>query len=172
MPLFFQTGAATGRVGSNLAGEKNLRPARGKWLTPPRKPGYGSAMTAFEPNGIGESQVTTDGKSISITLDTADSGLITLNLPLPLSGHLIRVLTARTREAHERLQKAGEKTDFLSEIADVKTLSVGGAKNYPHPILSLETQDGVVTAYHVPTNIMQRLAIGLTQLFSGDAKRK
>lgn len=129
-------------------------------------------MTAFEPNGIGETKIATDGKTISVTLDTADSGLITLNLPLSLSGHLIRVLTARSREAHERLQKTGEKSDFLSEIADVKTLSVGGSKNHAHPILSLETKDGVVTAYHVPTNIMQRLAAGLTQLFSGDDRRK
>jgi hypothetical protein len=129
-------------------------------------------MTAFEPNGIGESKVATDGKTISVTLDTADSGLITLNLPLSLSGHLIRILTARTREAHERLQKAGEKTDFLSEIADVKTLSVGGTQKHPHPILSLETEDGVVTAYHVPTNILERLAIGLTKLFSDAAARQ
>ncbi|MGE3876136.1 MAG: hypothetical protein AB7F74_24535, partial [Parvibaculaceae bacterium] len=113
-------------------------------------------MTAFEPNGIGESRVATDGKTISVTLDTADSGLMTLNLPLSLSGHLIRILTARTREAHERLQKAGEKTDFLSEIADVKTLSVGGTQRHAHPILSVETEDGVVTAYQVPTNILQR----------------
>ncbi|WP_119271410.1 hypothetical protein [Taklimakanibacter deserti] len=129
-------------------------------------------MTAFEPNGIGESQVATDGKTISITLDTADSGLITLNLPLSLSGHLIRVLTARTREAHERLRKAGENTDFLSEIADVTTLSVGGTEKHAHPILSLETKDGVVTAYHVPANILQRLAIGLTKLFSDVAARR
>ncbi len=100
-------------------------------------------MTAFEPNGIGESRVATDGKTISVTLDTADSGLMTLNLPLSLSGHLIRILTARTREAHERLQKAGEKTE-----------------------------DGVVTAYQVPTNILQRLAIGLTKLFSDAAARQ
>ncbi|MGE0006869.1 MAG: hypothetical protein AB7S92_14900 [Parvibaculaceae bacterium] len=128
-------------------------------------------MTAFEPDGIGESRVGPDGKSISVTFDTADSGLVTLSLPLPLSGHLIRILTARTREAHERLRKAGETTDFASEIADVKTLSVGGAKKYPHPILSLETRDGVVTAYHVPTNIMQRLAVGLTRLFAAKGKR-
>lgn len=129
-------------------------------------------MTAFEPNGIGETKIATDGKTISVTLDTADSGLITLNLPLSLSGHLIRVLTARSREAHERLQKTGERSDFLSEIADVKTLSVGGSKKHAHPILSLETKDGVVTAYHVPTNVMQRLAAGLTQLFSGDDRRR
>lgn len=129
-------------------------------------------MTAFEPNGIGESRVATDGKTISVTLDTADSGLMTLNLPLSLSGHLIRILTARTREAHERLQKAGEKTDFLSEIADVKTLSVGGTQRHAHPILSVETEDGVVTAYQVPTNILQRLAIGLTKLFSDAAARQ
>jgi hypothetical protein len=131
-----------------------------------------SAMTAFEPNGIGESKIATDGKTISVTLDTADSGLITLHLPLSLSGHLIRVLTARSREAHERLQKSGEKTDFASAIADVKMLSIGGSKNHAHPILSLETNDGVVTAYHVPTNIMQRLAIGLTQLFADVKKRR
>jgi hypothetical protein len=53
----------------------------------------------------------------------------------------------------------------------VKTLSVGGSKSHAHPILSLETKDGIVTAYHVPTNIMQRLAIGLTKLFSGEGKR-
>lgn len=129
-------------------------------------------MTAFEPNGIGETRVALDGKVISITFETADSGLTTLNLPLSLSGHLIRLLTARTREAHEKLQKAGAKTDFHSEIADVKTLSLGGAKGYPHPILSLETKDGVVTAYQVPANILQRLAVGLTQLFSGEGKRK
>ncbi|MGE4251127.1 MAG: hypothetical protein AB7F09_17200 [Parvibaculaceae bacterium] len=129
-------------------------------------------MTAFEPDGIGESKVTTDGRTISVTFDTADSGLITLNLPLSLSGHLIRILTARTQEAHERLRKAGESTDFASEIADVKTLSVGGAQKYAHPILSLETRDGVVTAYQVPTNIMQRLAVGLTKLFAGDGKRR
>jgi|GEM_PF-5538950 len=129
-------------------------------------------MTAFEPNGIGESQVASDGKTISITLDTADSGLITINLPLSLSGHLIRILTARTREAHERLRKAGEKTDFLSEIADVTTLSVGGTQKHAHPILSIETKDGVVTAYHVPTNILERLAIGLRKLFSDAAARR
>lgn len=129
-------------------------------------------MTAFEPNGIGETRVALDGKVISISFETADSGLTTLNLPLSLSGHLIRLLTARTREAHEKLQKAGAKTDFHSEIADVKTLSLGGAKGYPHPILSLETKDGVVTAYQVPANILQRLAVGLTQLFSGEGKRK
>jgi hypothetical protein len=128
-------------------------------------------MTAFEPNGIGESQVATDGKTISVTLDTPDSGLITLNLPLSLSGHLIRVLTARTREAHERLKKSGEKTDFYSEIADVKTLSVGGTAKHAHPILSLETKDGVVTAYHVPSNILERLAAGLTKLFA-DARAR
>jgi hypothetical protein len=126
-------------------------------------------MTAFEPNGIGESAVATDGRMISITLETADSGLITLNLPLSISGHLIRTLAARSREAHERLRKAGQTTDFLSAIVDVKTLSVGGAQTHPHPIMSLETTDGVVTAYHVPTNILQRLAIGLTKLFSEDA---
>lgn len=129
-------------------------------------------MTAFEPNGIGEARVAMDGKMISITFETADSGLATLNLPLSLSGHLIRILTARTREAHEKLQKSGTNTDFNSEIADVRTLSVGGAKGYPHPILSLETKDGVVTAYQVPANILQRLAVGLTQLFSGNQKRK
>ena len=123
-------------------------------------------MTAFEPHGIGDSTVADDGKTISVTFDTADSGLMTLNLPLSLSGHLIRILTARTNEAQERLRKAGETTDFASSIADVKTLSVGGARKYPHPILSLETKDGVVTAYHVPTNIMQRLATGLTELFA------
>lgn len=128
-------------------------------------------MTAFEPNGIGETKVAADGKTISITFDTEDSGLITLNLPVSLGGHLIRLLTARTREAREKLQKTGTKTEFLSEIADVKTLSVGGAKGYENPILSLETKDGVVTAYHVPANILQRLALGLTQLFSGDGKR-
>lgn len=128
-------------------------------------------MTAFEPHSIVASEVDTDGKTISVTLDTADAGLITLNLPLPLSGHLIRILTGRTKEGYEKLRKAGEKTDFLSEIADVKTLSVGGSKNHAHPILSLETKDGIVTAYHVPTNIMQRLAIGLTKLFSGEGKR-
>jgi hypothetical protein len=125
-------------------------------------------MTAFEPHSIVASKVDTDGKTISVTLDTADAGLITLNLPLPLSGHLIRILTGRTKEGYEKLRKAGEKTDFLSEIADVKTLSVGGSKSHAHPILSLETKDGIVTAYHVPTNIMQRLAIGLTKLFSGE----
>jgi hypothetical protein len=129
-------------------------------------------MTAFEPHSITESKIATDGKMISVTLDTADSGLITLNLPVPLSGHLIRILTGRAKEAYQRLGKAGENTEYFSEIADVKTLSVGGSKNYAHPILSLETKDGIVTAYHVPTNIMQRLAIGLTQLFSGDGKRK
>jgi hypothetical protein len=128
-------------------------------------------MTAFEPNGIGESKIATDGKTISVTLDTADSGLITLNLPLSLSGHLIRVLTARTREAHERLQKSGEKTEFASAIADVKALSVGGSAKYAHPIISLETTDGVVSAYQVPTNILQRLAIGLTKLFADAQKR-
>jgi hypothetical protein len=128
-------------------------------------------MTAFEPHSIVASKVDTDGKTISVTLDTADAGLITLNLPLPLSGHLIRILTGRTKEGYEKLRKAGEKTDFLSEIADVKTLSVGGSKSHAHPILSLETKDGIVTAYHVPTNIMQRLAIGLTKLFSGEGKR-
>jgi len=128
-------------------------------------------MTAFEPNGIGETKVAPDGKSISITFDTEDSGLITLNLPVSLGGHLIRLLTARTREAHEKLRKGGTKTEFLSEYADVKTLSVGGAKGYKNPILSLETNDGVVTAYHVPANILQRLAFGLTKLFAGDGKR-
>jgi hypothetical protein len=128
-------------------------------------------MTAFEPHSIVASKVDTDGKTISVTLDTADAGLITLNLPLPLSGHLIRILTGRAKEGYEKLRKAGEKTDFLSEIADVKTLSVGGSKSHAHPILSLETKDGIVTAYHVPTNIMQRLAIGLTKLFSGEGKR-
>jgi hypothetical protein len=128
-------------------------------------------MTAFEPHSIVASKVDTDGKTISVTLDTADAGLITLNLPLPLSGHLIRILTGRTKEGYEKLRKAGEKIDFLSEIADVKTLSVGGSKSHAHPILSLETKDGIVTAYHVPTNIMQRLAIGLTKLFSGEGKR-
>jgi hypothetical protein len=128
-------------------------------------------MTAFEPHSIVASKVDTDGKTISVTLDTADAGLITLNLPLPLSGHLIRILTGRTKEGYEKLRKAGEKTDFLSEIADVKTLRVGGSKSHAHPILSLETKDGIVTAYHVPTNIMQRLAIGLTKLFSGEGKR-
>ena len=129
-------------------------------------------MSAFEPNGIGESQVATDGKTISVTLDTADAGLITLNLPVSLSGHLIRILTARTREAHERLRKAGEKTEFFSEVADVKTLSLGGSPKYAHPILSLETKDGLVTAYHVPTNILQRLATGLTKLFADAAARR
>jgi hypothetical protein len=129
-------------------------------------------MTAFEPNGIGESTVGSDGKTISVTLDTADSGLMTLNVPLSLSGHLIRTLAARSREAHERLRKAGQKSDFMSDIANVKTLSVGGAETHPHPILSLETTDGVVTAYHVPTNILQRLAIGLTKLFSDAADRQ
>ena len=128
-------------------------------------------MTAFEPNGIGESSVATDGRTISVTLDTADSGLITLNLPLSMSGHLIRTLAARSREAHERLRKAGQTTDFLSDIADVKTLSVGGAETHPHPIMSLETTDGVVTAYQVPTNILQRLAVGLTKLFSDATAR-
>ena len=128
-------------------------------------------MTAFEPNGIGEAKVAADGKSISITFDTEDSGLIILNLPVSLGGHLIRILTARTREAHEKLKKAGTKTDFVSEFADVKTLSVGGAKSYENPILSLETKDGIVTAYHVPANILQRLAVGLTQLFAKDGKR-
>lgn len=127
-------------------------------------------MTAFEPNGIGETKVAPDGKTISVTFDTEDSGLVTLNLPVSLSGHVIRLLTAKTREAHEKLQKAGTKTDFLSEIADVRTLSVGASKTHHHPILSLETKDGVVTAYQVPSNILQRLAVGLTQLF--DAKRK
>jgi hypothetical protein len=141
-------------------------------LTAPRKAGYGSAMTAFEPNGIGESTVATDGKTISVTLDTADAGLITLNLPLSLSGHLIRILTARTSEAHERLRRAGESTEFLSTIASVKTLSVGGTKEHAHPVLSLETEDGVVTAYHVPPNILRRLGAGLTQLFADvDARR-
>src|SRR5687768_9603988 len=129
-------------------------------------------MTAFEPNGIGDTKVAEDAKQISIAFDTADSGLVTLNLPVSLSGHLIRVLTAKTREAHEKLQKAGARTDFLSEIADVKTLSVGGAKGYQHPILSLETKDGVVTAYQVPTNIMQRLAVGLMELFTEKKKAK
>lgn len=129
-------------------------------------------MTAFEPHSIVESKITTDGKMISVTLDTADSGLITLNLPLPLSGHLVRILNGRSKEGYEKLRKAGEKLDFLSEIADVKTLSVGGSKSHPHPILSLETKDGIVTAYHVPTNIMQRLATGLTQLFAGELKGK
>jgi hypothetical protein len=128
-------------------------------------------MTAFEPNGIGETEVATDGKMISVTFDTEDSGLITLNLPVSLSGHLIRLLTVRTREAHKKLQKAGTKTEFLSEIADVKTLSVGGAKGYKDPIMSLETKDGIVTAYQVPANILQRLAVGLTQLFAKDGKR-
>lgn len=129
-------------------------------------------MTAFEPNGIGESRVAADGKMISVTLDTADSGLITLNLPLPLSGHLIRILTARSREAHEKLRKGGENTEFLSAIADVKTLSVGGTEKGAHPIISLETKDGVVTAYHVPANILQRLATGLTKLFADVAARR
>src|SRR4051812_47744462 len=129
-------------------------------------------MTAFEPNGIGETKVAPDGKTISITFDTEDSGLITLNLPVSLGGHLIRLLTARTCEAREKLSKAGTNTEFLSEFADVKTLSVGGAKGYENPILSLETKDGVVTAYHVPANILQRLAVGLTQLFAADAKRR
>lgn len=129
-------------------------------------------MTAFEPNSIVESTIATDGKTISVTLDTADSGLITLNLPLPLSGHLIRILAGRTKEGYEKLRKAGEKTDFFSEIADVKTLSVGGSKNHAHPILSLETKDGIVTAYHVPTNIMHRLAVGLMELFSKAGPRK
>ena len=128
-------------------------------------------MSAFEPDGIGESQISADGRKISVTLHTADSGLITLNLPVPLSGHLIRILTARTREAHERLRKSGENIEFASDIANVKTLSLGGAAKYPHPILSLETQDGVVTAYQVPANILQRLAVGLTQLFSAKGKR-
>jgi hypothetical protein len=132
---------------------------------------YGSLMGAFEPDGIGESQIGMDGRTISVTLHTADSGLITLNLPVSLSGHLIRILTARTREAHERLRKSGENIEFASDIADVKTLSLGGAKKYPHPILSLETRDGVVTAYQVPANILQRLAVGLTQLFSAKGKR-
>ena len=96
-----------------------------------------------------------DGRTISVTLHTADSGLITLNLPVSLSGHLIRILTARTREAHERLRKSGENIEFASDIANVKTLSLGGAQKYPHPILSLETRDGVVTAYQVPANILQ-----------------
>src|SRR5262245_23771944 len=128
-------------------------------------------MTAFDPDGIGESRIAPDGRSISVTFDTADSGLITLNLPLSLSGHLIRILAARTKEAHDRLRKAGENTDFVSEVADVKTLSLGGSQKHPHPIMSLETKDGVVTAYHVPTNILQRLAAGLTQLFSTKGKR-
>jgi hypothetical protein len=122
-------------------------------------------MTAFEPNGIGESSIATDGKTISVTLDTADSGLITLNLPLSLCGHLIRTLTARTGEAHERLRKAGVTTDFLSNVAHVKTLSVGGTKKHAHPVLSLETEDGVVTAYHVSPNILHRLGMGLMQHF-------
>ena len=122
-------------------------------------------MTAFEPSGIGETKIAPDGKTISVTFDTEDSGLITLNLPLALSGHVIRLLTAKTREAHEKLQKAGIKTEFLSETADVRTLSVGASKTHHDPILSLETKDGVVTAYHVPSNILQRLAVGLTQLF-------
>jgi hypothetical protein len=123
-------------------------------------------MTAFEPNGIGESTVATDGRTISLTLDTADSGLITLNLPLSLSGHLIRILTARSREAHERLRKAGETTDFLGDIARVKTLSVGAMKKPDRPVLSLETEDGVVSVYYVPANILRRLADGLTKLFA------
>jgi hypothetical protein len=127
-------------------------------------------MTTFEPNGIGEARVAADGKSISITFATEDSGLMILNLPVSLGGHLIRILTAKTREAHEKLKKAGTKTDFLSEFADVKTLSVGGAKGYDDPILSLETIDGIVTAYHVPANILQRLAVGLTRLFAEDGK--
>ncbi len=124
-------------------------------------------MTTFDPNGIGETKVTHDGHTISVTFDTADSGLMTVNLPVTLSGHLIRLLSARTREAHKQLHSAGIKTEFLSEIADVKTLSVGGAKGYADPILSLETRDGVVSSYQVPANILQRLAVGLTQLFAG-----
>ena len=140
-------------------------------LTCPGNSGYRLAMTAFEPHSIVASETATDGKTISVTLDTADSGLITLNLPLPLSGHLVRVLSGRTKSGYEKLRKAGEKTDYFSEIADVKTLSVGGSKSYAHPILSLETKDGIVTAYHVPTNIMQRLAKGLADLFEGKLKR-
>ncbi|WP_119392702.1 hypothetical protein [Taklimakanibacter lacteus] len=125
-------------------------------------------MTTFDPNGIGATSVADGGNTISVTFDTADAGIMTLNLPVSLSGHLIRLLSARTQEAHKQLQKAGKKTEFLSEIADVKTLSVGGAKGFPDPILSLETKDGVVTAYQVPANILQRLAVGLTKLFAGE----
>jgi len=125
-------------------------------------------MSTFDPNGIGETQVADDGNTIVITFETADSGLMTVNLPVSLSGHLIRLLSARTLEAHKQLQSAGKKTEFLSEIADVKTLSVGGAKGYADPILSLETKDGIVTSYQVPANIMQRLAVGLTKLFAGE----
>jgi hypothetical protein len=125
-------------------------------------------MTTFDPNGIGETKVADGGKTINITFDTSDSGLVTVNLPVSLSGHLIRLLSARTREAYKQLQNAGTKTEFMSEIADVKTLSVGGAKGFPNPIMSLETKDGVVTSYQVPANILQRLAVGLTKLFKGE----
>ncbi len=125
-------------------------------------------MTAFEPNGIGEVKIAPNGGSISVTFDTQDAGLVTLNLPVSLSGHLIRLLSAKTGDAYKQLQNAGIKTEFLSDIVDVKTLSVGGAKGYPDPILSLETKDGIVTAYQVPANIMQRLAVGLTKLFAGE----
>jgi hypothetical protein len=129
-------------------------------------------MTAFEPSGIGESKVSDDGRSISITFETADAGLATFNLPVGLSGHLIRLLTARHREALEKLSKSGVKTEFFSAIADVKTLSIGGAKGYKHPIMSLETKDGVVASYQVPTNVMQRLAMGLTRLFAEARKQR
>jgi hypothetical protein len=129
-------------------------------------------MTAFELNGIGESSSATDGMTISVTLKTADSGLVTLNMPLALSGHLIRALSASSREAHVRRRKAGQNTDFVSLIAQVKTLSVGGSERYQHPIISIETTDGVVIAYHVPTNILKRLAIGLTKLFSEASTRQ
>jgi len=125
-------------------------------------------MSTYDPNGIGGTEVADDGNTIKITFETADSGLMTVNLPVSLSGHLIRLLSARTIEAHKQLQGAGKKTEFLSEIADVKTLSVGGAKGYADPILSLETKDGIVTSYQVPANIMQRLAVGLTKLFAGE----
>ncbi|WP_162918569.1 hypothetical protein [Taklimakanibacter deserti] len=52
------------------------------------------------------------------------------------------------------------------------TLSVGGTQKHAHSILSLETKDGVVTAYSVPTNILQRLASGLTKLFSDAAAQR
>src|SRR6476659_921960 len=123
-------------------------------------------MTAFDLNGIGESSAATDGMTISVTLKTADSGLVTLNMPLALSGHLIRVLSGASREAHARRRKAGQNTDFVSLIAQVKTLTVGGAETHQHPVISIETTDGVVTAYHVPSNILRRLAVGLTKLFS------
>ena len=96
-------------------------------------------MTAFDLNGIGESSAATDGMTISVTLKTADSGLVTLNMPLALSGHLIRVLSGASREAHARRRKAGQNTDFVSLIAQVKTLTVGGAETHQHPVISIET---------------------------------